>query len=531
MNALHETEVDGVRCFYVETGRPTLAAVLTFRFGMADEPLTESGFQHLLEHLALDGHHAGGSLDTNGHTTLLHTGFDAHGPADLVARHLSAVTAWLSQPRFPDLGHERRVLRAETELRGRGPTARALAWRYGAQGPGTASYLEPGLTRASAERLGERAAKVFTRGNAVLALDGPPPPGLRLHLPDGELIRPAPARPVEDRYPGMYVEPTGLVLSGVVPRSTAATLAAEQLKRTLAEKFRHQLGAAYAPWSSYEPVDDDHAVLFGGSDIQGETLDLLADQALVLGERLSREFLDRTSLESMQEAAIQARMDPYAQFGVAVAAAHEVLRGRPPRSLDEALDDIADVSRVELRDTFESWHRQLLVGVPGQTRWRDQVPALSAPTNPPQVRGRRWKAVNWPADPARLVVAPDAVELAVGREARTIPIRDVVAVFSHENGVRSVVPADGYSLTINPHEWRGGRAAVGQPDRGVAAEVQLPHPAVEGLRPVRRLSLLRRVWRRWGPRGSAAFYAKMLAPGFLIIAGVALILLDLGRRS
>src|SRR6187549_1835372 len=127
MTELHETEVDGVRCFWVETSRPTLTAVLVFRFGIVDEPITESGFQHVLEHLALRGR-GGGALHVNGQITLLETAFDAHGPAELVSAHFAEVTSWLSAPTFEDLARERGVLRAETDVRGGGPVQRALGW-------------------------------------------------------------------------------------------------------------------------------------------------------------------------------------------------------------------------------------------------------------------------------------------------------------------------------------------------------------------------------------------------------------------
>ena len=157
MVELRSTEVDGVRCFWVETGRPTLAAQLTFRFGMADEHITESGWQHLLEHLALHGR-GGGALHVNGRVGLLETVFDAHGPRDAVAHHYTGLSAWLSRPQFDELARERGVLQAESELRGSSAGSRALGWRYGARGPGAVSYAEPGLGRATPEALSQRRA-------------------------------------------------------------------------------------------------------------------------------------------------------------------------------------------------------------------------------------------------------------------------------------------------------------------------------------------------------------------------------------
>ena len=53
MTGVRESEIDGVLCFWVDMGRPASCAHLLFRQGLADEPLHESGWLHLLEHLAL----------------------------------------------------------------------------------------------------------------------------------------------------------------------------------------------------------------------------------------------------------------------------------------------------------------------------------------------------------------------------------------------------------------------------------------------------------------------------------------------
>ncbi|HET8768285.1 MAG TPA: hypothetical protein VFM86_13260, partial [Pedococcus sp.] len=74
MIELHRTEVDGVPAFWVDSGRPTLTAALVFRWGMVDETLPETGWTHLLEHLALHGR-GGGALQVNGMVSLVHTRF------------------------------------------------------------------------------------------------------------------------------------------------------------------------------------------------------------------------------------------------------------------------------------------------------------------------------------------------------------------------------------------------------------------------------------------------------------------------
>jgi hypothetical protein len=242
MATYHESDV-GVRCFWVETGRPTLAARLMFRFGMADEAITESGWQHLLEHASLDSLGRGGRVDINGNVGLLETGFDFHGDPAGVVEHLGRLVEWLAAPRLDRLDHERGVLRAESDLRGTTPFGRALSWRYGARGPGLASYLEPGLGRATPEALADRAARVFVRDNAVLVLDGPPPEGLSIDLPPGALLPVPVATPVETD-PAGYEDVSGIVFSSTVPRDGDMWIGVQVLQRVLTERLRHGAGVA-----------------------------------------------------------------------------------------------------------------------------------------------------------------------------------------------------------------------------------------------------------------------------------------------
>jgi hypothetical protein len=49
--------------------------------------------------------------------SLLHTRYDAHGPADDVARFLGGLADWLADPCLTEAARERSVLRAEADLR------------------------------------------------------------------------------------------------------------------------------------------------------------------------------------------------------------------------------------------------------------------------------------------------------------------------------------------------------------------------------------------------------------------------------
>ncbi len=470
---LHDTEIDGVRCFWVDTGRPTLAAQLVFRQGVADEPLPESGWLHLLEHLALHGR-GGGALQVNGSVSLLLTSFDAHGPPAEVADHLREVTAWLVDPRFVELERERGVLRAEAETRG-GPVTGALGWRYGAQGPGVCAYPEPGLARATADPLRERASRVFTAGNAVLLLDGPPPDNLRLELPDRRLQAPPQAIPCEESLPAAYVDGPGVVVSGVVSRSHEATFVPDLLQRQLRRRLRDEAGGAYAPWAVYEPVDDDRAVVVAGSDLLPELHKTIATVVTELAKDLARRGPEAAALQELVVQRTQALHDPYAAFGVALRAGHAVLNGREPQTFDEIREELTATDVERVRGHLAEFSASMLVGLPPEAdnlflRKLELIPES------PQARRRTFRNVNWPADRGELVVAPDRIELRAGGDARGAAVDDVIALFAFADGGRHVLRSDGYGINVDPRVWRRGEDAVAEIDRIVPADRHLPVP-------------------------------------------------------
>lgn len=447
MALVHETDINGVRCFWVETNRPTLRASLLFRQGLADERLVESGWLHLLEHLALDGK-GGGALSINGSVSLLQTSFDAHGPAGLVAAHLTAVTRWLSDPDLSRLEHERNVLAAESSSRG-GPGLRALGWRYGASGPGVLNLDESGLGRASEDDLRDRAHRVFTRGNAVLVLDGPPPAELTLDLHDGPLLRPEKAVPCGDTLPAVYNEEAGLALSGVVERSMGAVLLPYVLERMLRDRLRHEAGAAYAPWSDYQPVDDDHAVVLAGSDVAPRMLPGLFTEVARLAHTIRDDGLPAAIVEEAVELRVQALNDPYNSVGLAFAAGNYALGGEEPKSLEEIVAENRAVTHFSLQGDAWAFTQSLLVGVPGETTVLDGWPVLLPPTHVPLATGPRiFKHRDWPASTNELWVTDDVVHVAHATHSRALRLDQIEAMFVFGDGGRYLVDEDGWGLWI-----------------------------------------------------------------------------------
>ncbi|MCF6377027.1 hypothetical protein L2K70_05390 [Nocardioides KLBMP 9356] len=505
MTLVHETDVEGVRTFWVDSGRPTLAATLMFRAGMADERLTTSGWLHLLEHLALHGLPRG-TLAVNGSVGVLSTTFSMHGPPDQVVAALAQVTRRLADPDLDELERERRVLTAESATRG-GPVQRAMGMRYGAQGPGLVSYDDVALGRADAASLIELSRSAFASGNGTLALDGPPPEGLELALPEGPTW-PERGAQVMEQPRTAYVEPAGLVLSGTVERTPYSALVPVVVEDALRRRLRDQDGAAYAPYSLYEPVDADRAVVLAGSDVSPATHETLLRTVLELADTLAADGPEPQSLADITAAMRQGFTDPYNVGFLSHRAAAQALRGRPLEQLDELLAELDAVSPETLVPGLATFHDTLMVGAPSGTH---EHPALSM-VEQPQVTALRKgvRSVNWPADASRMHLVDRVLVVGNDRSAVQYPVDDLAGYLTWEDGARGLVLADGWSFSIVPAAWSGGTDYVARLDQLVPRELHLPQPRTTAPEPPPRHGLVAR-WSGGLRRTTSARAARALA--------------------
>ena len=491
MEGLHETEIDGVRCFWADSHRPTLSATLLFRQGMADEPFVESGWLHLLEHLCLHGH-GGGVLEVNGSVSILETSFDSHGPPELVRGELEKVCGWLATPHFTELEREKNVLRAEARLR-TGPVLRALNWRYGAQGPGLADWREPGLSLATPESLRTRTARVFSTQNAVLCLNGPPPTNLRLPLREGPYLDAPTARPCETG-PAMYVDESGLVLSGLVERSEAATWAPEVIQRSLVELFRQELGGSYAPYSQYTRVDARTAVIVAGCDVLPEVLPHLAERALDLVARMKSWPVPTTWLEEIRASRLQHLADPQAEGAQAWRAGGAAILGEEPDDLARVIELTRTVGNDAVWQEVSRFCDSLLLGLPGESAWANQLPRVEFPEGESTTEGTKHRSVNWPADQSELGVAADRVTISTRSSTIEVRIPEVVGMFAYQDGGRHLISSAGWTMPVEPTKWQRGAALVPRLDELVPAHLHLP----QGERPAPEFAKWSFAARWWG---------------------------------
>lgn len=473
-DALRHTEVDGVPVYWV-AGEGRLQASLWFRAGMVDERLPTAGRLHLIEHLALHGRE---SIRTpvNGQVSLLHTAFAVAGEPDEVTRSLADVCAWLTDPDWGAIDHERRVLQAESARRSAGPTESQLFWRYGAQGPGLVGYEQFGLGQAGPESLAEWLRTMFVRGNAGLALTGPPPAGLRLLLPDGPRVAVPAAVPCEQHTPAAFPDRLdGVALSGVVRRSTEATVLAGALQRELHAHFRTGSGVGYSAWQGYEPVDAAQAVLLAGIDLLPEAVPTATDEAVRVLRRLMTDGVAEADLRDQIAQQIAELQDDPAGRWQPAGAIRELLAGRPVTDRDQMIEELRRVTPAGVRDVAKDVFASLLISADPAIELEAPLSWLRMPTVWEPAGGDRFRSVR--RTKQQLRVTGHGVYRggeAIGVEAR---FDDLAAMVVYPDGGRALVRRDGYQLVVEPEFWRRGRKAIELIDAAAPDAVRVAVPA------------------------------------------------------
>lgn len=474
------TWIDGVPVFWTETGRPQLTASLRFRQGVVDETPQTTGWTHLVEHLALHDRDHGG-LRVNGSTGLLETSLDLQGSPDAVLTALDSITSWLAHPELSRLPQEAMVLRAEARTRNITGLSEALLRRYGAAGPGLHSLGELGLYNATLQPIGGWIQQRFTAGNAVLVLDGPPPPELTLRLPGGPRRPTPPAVPLPIRCPAGY--PGGaaeIIGSGLLPRSTAALVMAEIGERLLSEELRERAAGAYAPGSFVQPVDNRSAVVGFYSDLSPELAETIFERWLVVLGRLRTGNYAATMITNWAESARQAARDPYAAFQNTLGHASRQLCGRPPQSDEQWLHELSVLDQAAVGRLTDQWLESQLLAVPPGVSRPPQLSMLEPPRWPADA-GRTYRSR--PYNPAAriknvelMTIGAHSVQVGTGEARPGARFADLVGVLRYPDGGRLLIDRWGWWTRIEPTLWVRGSRAVREIDDRIPADLWIAAP-------------------------------------------------------
>jgi zinc protease len=485
---IERDRVDGVPVLRSSAVAGRHMAALTFRVGRFDEALPDAGITHMVEHLTFAGHHEAeyqfnASVSGRFTTFYLETG----DPADIAA-FMAAVCAGLAADHGAIIDRERLILRTEAASRGdAGALGTCLAERYGARGPGLRNYEEFGLERLQWADVAAWRQRWFTAGNAALWIAGDMPDDLRLPLAAGPPMPEAPAVPLPVTLPG-YVSVAargGVGLSLVSDRSVAANAALDILQRRLTQVLRHEYGISYNVGATAEDLDRDHVHAYLAADALAEQTPMAAHALLATFQVLADGGCDAAELEGYVRRVREAYEGPGASVTVLRRQAHAVLRGQSIPAADAALQGASRLAGADVAAAAQGLRSSMIVAVPGivpavQGRM-GQLPTWSAGT----VSGKLHK----PADAASdrtLTVGDEGVMLTAGPQQHvTVRFADAAALLRWNDGQQALIGGDGFTVQLDPRQWRDGDAVAASIAARVpaAATVSFDRPGPERARP------------------------------------------------
>src|SRR6266498_256652 len=468
------TEVDGVPTFWAQA-ESGLHAGLVIRVGRADETFARGGISHLVEHLVL---HQVGQTDYhfNGAPGPITTTFFTQGDPGEVAHFFGAVCRALWELPMDRLTTERGILRTEWSGRTRGVTDSLLRWRYGPANYGLSAYAEFWLDDLAPDDLRSWVARWFTRGNAALWFaGGPPPPGLRLDLPDGPLMPVPAASSALPRTPAFFgADMDGVAFDAVVRRASAASVFAALLDRRMHATLRRERGASYAAWATYQPRDGEYGTVTAAADALQDKQDEVTAAFVDVLTDIAAGIVAEDDLEAVRAQARDALCRPGAAGALVPAAATNLLTGTPILTPAQAWDEVEAVSIEHVRTVAEqALASGLLMVSAGQSVGRAGFVAAPAWSSN-MVTGKSFKSLDYPADRRRLLIGADGVSLVEGRQVATVRYAECVGMLSWADGARSLFGPDAINVHVEPRLWRLPRGALEGVDTAIPPD-QVAH--------------------------------------------------------
>lgn len=463
------TEVDGLRVVTAPTTGPTRGGIV-FRVGWLDEPFACRGLTHLIEHLAM---FRLGLTDfaRNGQTAQRFTHFFCQGSPEQVTTCLRTVCGALGDLPLERLDAEKRVLAAESNRQTMTVGAAMEIWRYGARGMTT----EWGLSSLSAPTLEGWARRFFTRENAVVWFAGDELPDLdALALPRGALRPLPPRKDLVPVYPGFFNhEPQAIGWQGIVPRSTAASLLADVLRRQLFARLRQETGYSYRIDAAYTPLDADRATLTCQADVAADTADATFEAFVNTIDQARRGDVDAQTLDAARNQHRQTLTHPDGEALALPSVCADVLLGARIDDPDRALRETDHLDQASLRQVAEEAMTTALLAVPpGQ----DATPAGYArvPSQEEPVAGKAFAPVD--GSNRTLTIGPDGVTATSESGSATVRFADCAGMLAWPDGARMLVAGDANVVRIEPTLWRVDPHALAMIDRSIEPDSIVRRP-------------------------------------------------------
>ena len=471
-------DIDGIPVIW--KGRPgPLVAAVGFRVGRADEPLARGGVTHLVEHLALSGI-ADVLYDYNGWVNWSTTWFGFRGRPDELGEYFDCIRSALIDLPIDRLDEEIGVLRAEDARRPRSIAGGCLAYWFGTVGWGNLEYPEYGLNSMDEERARAWCEHRFGRGNALMWMTGEPPTGVSLELPPVAVwpeprVEPQPGRLQPTSWLTHHQGVTAV--SYLAPRTADTVRAATILQSRLRALLRGREGLSYDIGLDVEPLDAATAHVLLTADGTSPEIVGIVEEAIgaIVDDGPTEE-----ELVHQQAAYLRAIEDDASLPSRLAAAAHERLCGWPGPADLAARFALNDDSAARVAEAVEAAAAGALILVPpGVTVPRSfAVPVADPPAR--RVEGRTFTLLHpdHSLPPRRLIVGASGVTDINGAERTTVAVDEVTAALIWPDGTRALIGRDGATVSFDPADWSGPRAALRSLDAALPTSVAVPMAAV-----------------------------------------------------
>jgi zinc protease len=477
--------LDGLTVLQSDSATGWNTAALVFRIGRFDETLATAGITHLIEHLSLSGRPKADyqfNAEVGGRfTTFI---MESGDPAD-ISDFTATVSRGLATDYQAGLEQEKRILRTEAASRGgAGALGACLTERYGAAGPGLVSYDELGLHRLGWAEIEAWRRYWFVAGNAVLWIHGTVPPGLRAGLPAGPARPMAPLRPLNASLPGFVLAGRGGVgVSLTAPQSPAAALALDILRERLTHVLRYEHGLSYGVQLAQERLDSDLSHAWLTADGLPEHQPMLAHAMLTAFEALADGGIRPEEARDYARRVASALDSPAGPAAVLGRQARDILLGRPPYDPGQAVQAIREVSPAQAGAVARDLRAHMIVATPAL------IPAVQGRMPQLPVSSRQvisGTTLDSREGEARLTFGPEGVMLAAqqGRLV-TVAAGAEAALICWNDGQRTLVGGDGFTLTLDPEQWPEGTRMVTAIEASVdpCLRVSMNQPGPSRLRP------------------------------------------------
>jgi hypothetical protein len=476
---MRRAEIDGVTVLWREAP-DAFAGCLVFGVGARDEGIDEIGLTHLTEQLALDPE----ATELHEFASTMDISISASGvPAGFFTEVCKAFSA-LDTGRLDEVAGTAdpgdRSLSFDIEDPTRDPWGSLLSRRLGGFGFGLLRWPAVDYRAFTVEEVRAHASRFFTSGNAVLALNRPPPDGLTLPLPTGPRAdhsasaTPVPTTPTwyadEVVAPGIALAaapgPEALLVQHALAMRTRDAFDRTG-KRLWTEEWSDPVGEdrleiGLSIHFRHKPSPDDHAEV---AQVLWQELLKLATEGPTQDEIQTLVSNATSPLEATEQLRIaleRAKMTAAYQHAQAIGGLHIAAKKALFGIADEFGDDdrhaAADLTPAAVRDAAATWLRSAAIVVPvGTAVQLDGMTQTSCPVNHFTPHGEALRPSMWQKLRGRgadqLVLSDGAIDLVqADGTVHSFPMADLVLV---ERGKELLLGNISHGCLVDISGYRG----------------------------------------------------------------------------